>query len=136
VINRLNPNIADILLCLIGGLFFYHIASLVISWLLARPLPRTTTDFSLALFLSTLLFLLPSEPFREGFFAFYYHSLFHLYISFCVALLVFLLQLWPLNRKYIGFMLLLTVACCCHGPAAAWRVLFRVRVHLRQLGIP
>jgi hypothetical protein len=36
--------------------------------------------------ITTLLFLLPSEPFRQGMFSFYLHSWFHLYVATCTAI--------------------------------------------------
>ncbi len=74
------------------------IVSLIIFWTLNKPLPTSTVYFSISLFFSTLLFLLPSETFREGFFNFYFYSIFHLYVSFCVSLLACLLYFLRLNK--------------------------------------
>jgi hypothetical protein len=73
-----------------AGLFILQLpvlATFAWLWLLKRPLDRRATlAFALVLVATTLLFLLPSEPFRRGGLSFYLHSLFHLYAASCTAL--------------------------------------------------
>lgn len=85
------------------------IACLILVWAYSREIPKTTIYFSISLFFSTLLFLLPAETFHAGFFSFYYHSFFHLYISFCVALLAYLLYFFKLTKKHVLIILAITV---------------------------
>ena len=78
-----------------NGLFILQLPvliTLLCLWWLGRPLPMLAMRaFALALVLTTTVFLLPSEPFRQGMFSFYLHSWFHLYIAACsAALCVFL----------------------------------------------
>ena len=87
------------------------IASLIIYWLLARPLPKTTLHFSLSLLLSTLLFLITSETFREYTFSFYHYSFFHLYISFCVSIFALIISRIPLSKKNISLIVSLMIIC-------------------------
>jgi hypothetical protein len=62
------------------------LAALAWRWGLRRPLERGAAGaFAAALIGTTALFLLPSQPFREGAFSFYLHSWFHLYVSCCTA---------------------------------------------------
>jgi hypothetical protein len=85
------------------------IASLMIYWLLAKPLPKTTLYFSSSLLFFTLLFLIPSETFREYTFSFYHYSFFHLYISFCVAFFAFILFKISLCKKNISIIIALLI---------------------------
>ena len=72
-----------------NGLFILQLPlliTLLCLWWLGRPLPMLAMRaFAFALVLTTTVFLLPSEPFREGMFSFYLHSWFHLYIAVCSA---------------------------------------------------
>jgi len=72
-----------------NGLFILQLPlliTLLCLWWLGRPLPMLATRaLAFALVLTTTVFLLPSEPFREGMFSFYLHSWFHLYIAVCSA---------------------------------------------------
>jgi hypothetical protein len=72
-----------------NGLFILQLPvliTLLCLWWLGRPLPMLAVRaFVLALVLTTAVFLLPSEPFRQGMFSFYLHSWFHLYIAVCSA---------------------------------------------------
>jgi hypothetical protein len=62
--------------------------TLAARWLAGRPgEPAATRAFALALFGSTLLFLLPSEPFRRLMFSFTLQSWFHLYVALCSGVL-------------------------------------------------
>jgi hypothetical protein len=75
-------------------------------WAVRRPLdPPAVLAFAAALIVSTAAFLLPSEPFRQGTFAYYLHSWFHLYVACCVAALCVLasrLRLAPRNAALIA----------------------------------
>jgi hypothetical protein len=72
-----------------NGLFALQIpvlAALLWLWALRRPLdPRGVPAFGAVLVGTTALFLLPSEPFRQGAFSYYLQSWFHLYIAACTA---------------------------------------------------
>jgi hypothetical protein len=62
------------------------LAALAWRWALRRPLaPDAAAAFAAVLVGATALFLLPSQPFRDGVFSFYLHSWFHLYVSCCTA---------------------------------------------------
>jgi hypothetical protein len=71
------------------GLFILQLFPLLtvfILWLRASaPSPAALRQFATALVTTTLLVLLPSEPFRQGMFEFGLHSWFHLYIAVCTA---------------------------------------------------
>jgi hypothetical protein len=75
-----------------NGLFIVQLpvlAAVALRWLLGRSLPhRSAAAFAAALMLSTLLMLLPSEPFRRLMFSFALQSWFHLLIAATTALLV------------------------------------------------
>lgn len=74
-----------------NGLFILQLPvllTLAIRWCRGgRDESRATLAFVAALMISTLLALLPSEPFRRGMFSFGLDSWFHLYIAGCTALL-------------------------------------------------
>jgi hypothetical protein len=83
-------------------------------WCLRRPLPlHAVAAFAIALVVSTALFLLPSEPFRQGMFSFYLHSWFHLYIAVCTAIVCVVFALCSRTSHSIaalaGICLLLTI---------------------------
>jgi hypothetical protein len=63
--------------------------------------------FSLSLLLSTVVFLLPSEPFRLGYSAYYLHSWFHLYVAGCTALVMTCFARWPVSPRALLMLLLL-----------------------------
>ncbi len=75
--------------------------------------PRAIGFFVASLLIGTLLVLLPSEPFWEGFFAYYYLSSFHLYIAICTSVAVGYLanRVWSMRSLVIisgvGLLLLL-----------------------------
>jgi hypothetical protein len=79
-----------------NGLFALQIpvlATLACLWLMQRPLERKAVlAFAIALVATTAVFLLPSEPFRQGAFSYYLHSWFHLYIACCTAALCALIS--------------------------------------------
>jgi len=74
-----------------NGLFILQLPvllTLAIRWCLGRRGESPASlAFGAALLVSTLLSLLPSEPFRRGMFSFELDSWFHLYIAGCTALL-------------------------------------------------
>lgn len=63
--------------------------------------------FSLSLLLSTIVFLLPSEPFRQGYSAYYLHSWFHLYVAACTALVMAYFARWRFSPRTLVILLLL-----------------------------
>lgn len=73
-----------------NGLFILQIfplTTVVLLWLRqAAPRAAELRAFAVTLVVTTLLVLLPSEPFREGMFEFGLHSWFHLYAAGCTAL--------------------------------------------------
>jgi hypothetical protein len=74
-----------------NGLFILQLPVLAtFAWLWAakRPLDRPAVlAFALTLVATTAAFLAPSEPFWRGDFSYYLHSVFHLYVACCTALL-------------------------------------------------
>lgn len=78
-----------------NGLFILQLPVLItlaIRWLLARRLAEPAViGFAASLLLSTFVFLLPSEPFRDGDFDFALQSWFHLFIAASTSLIVCLL---------------------------------------------
>lgn len=81
-------------------------------WLLGRDLPRRPSQlFAIALTLSTLLMLLPSQPFMQGMFFYYLHSWFHLYIAICTSLFLVLPTIFARTpRNAIALLMLAIVA--------------------------
>lgn len=62
-------------------------------WLKTVPMPRASAaGFGLSLVLTTLAVLLPSQPFREGYFEYYLLSWFHLYVASASVLVFFALS--------------------------------------------
>ena len=100
-----------------NGLFILQLPLLITLaclWWLRRTLPlRAVAAFAIALVVTTALFLLPSEPFREGMFSFYLHSWFHLYIATCTAIICFFFSMFRRGLRSFGMLtgvcLLLTV---------------------------
>ncbi|HTP40315.1 MAG TPA: hypothetical protein VMI92_12160 [Steroidobacteraceae bacterium] len=93
-----------------NGLFILQLPLLVTLAILhlhgTAPPRRSTLVFAAALLLATLCMLLPSQPFREGRFAYYYFSWFHLYVAACSALFAVLLsRLNPGRRATLIFVL-------------------------------
>jgi hypothetical protein len=72
-----------------NGLFVLQLpllAVLAILWMRGIRLPRATAlTFAAVLVASTLAIAIPSQPFREGSFEFYFLSWFHLYVACCTA---------------------------------------------------
>jgi hypothetical protein len=89
-----------------NGLFILQLIVLVPfgwRWLRGEELPdkRPVLVFAGALFATTLLMCVPSQPWRRGFFEFYTLSWFHAYIAFCTAAVIVLIRFlrhrgWPL----------------------------------------
>lgn len=82
-----------------NGLFILQLpllACIALLWLRAELLPRRSAlVFGTALVGSCLAMLLPSQPFRAGYFSYYLFSWFHLYIAASTAVLVGLLAWRP-----------------------------------------
>lgn len=97
-----------------NGLFVLQVPVLLavgILWLRKVPEisePRVAV-FPLALLIATLLFLLPSEPFRLGYSSFYIHSWFHLYIAGCTSLIIAYAVKWRFSWHSFGVFLLLVM---------------------------
>jgi hypothetical protein len=97
-----------------NGLFVLQMPVLLavgILWLRKVPEisePRVAV-FSLALLAATLLFLLPSEPFRLGYSSYYIHSWFHLYIAGCTSLIIAYTVKWRFSWRSFSVLLLLVV---------------------------
>lgn len=74
-----------------NGLFILQLPVLLtLAWLWAirRPIDRAAAvSFAVALLAATAVFLVPSEPFRQGQFSYYLHSGFHFYVAGCTAVL-------------------------------------------------
>lgn len=72
-----------------AGLFILQLpvlACATLFWVQRNALPvRAANGFSAGLVVATLLFLLPSQPFRSGVFTFTLHSGFHAYIALVTA---------------------------------------------------
>ncbi len=101
-----------------NGLFVLQLPlllTLVLRFALGRALPAAATRaFALALVVTTGLFLLPSEPFRDGRFTFYLHSGFHLYVAGASALVVLALSRLPRGRR--GLVVLAVLAAALAAP--------------------
>ena len=86
-----------------NGLFILQIpllATLAVLWLRGERMPmRTTLTFCGMLVAVTLAMLLPSEPFREGRFAYWYFSWFHLMVAGCTAVMAYLMARLPRQTR-------------------------------------
>ncbi len=95
-----------------NGLFVLQIPVLVcvaILWLRGAPLSRNSVlALAAALFVSTLLIVLPSEPFLQGRFEFGLLSWFHLYAAGCSSVVFVILA----SRKFDRSTLLVLAALC------------------------
>lgn len=79
------------------------LATALVLWLQGkRPALRPTIAFAAALLGATVAILLPSQPFQEGRFEFYYLSWFHLYVVGCTASVMVLLASLQPTRRNIG----------------------------------
>ena len=82
----------------------FLITALVL-WLQGKGPPlRPVVGFVAALLGSTLAILLPSQPFQEGRFEFYYLSWFHLYVVVCTAVVMLLLTRLQSRPRSIGLL--------------------------------
>lgn len=85
-----------------NGLFILQLFPLVavfVLWLRgSAPAPIALRRFGIVLVVTTLLVLLPSEPFRRGMFEFGLHSWFHLYIAVCTAAAMAFMAWRPASR--------------------------------------
>ena len=108
-----------------NGLFALQIpvlATLACLWLMQRPQERKAVlAFAVALVATTTVFLLPSEPFRQGAFSYYLHSWFHLYIACSTAALCVLFSRLRSTRRNV--LLLAAVALVLAMPTIAQVVL-------------
>jgi hypothetical protein len=86
-----------------NGLFILQLLPLLavfILWLRnSGPSSAALRGFCVALVLTTLLVLLPSEPFQRGMFEFGLHSWFHLYVAVCTASAMAFMAWLPASRK-------------------------------------
>lgn len=89
-----------------NGMFVLQLFPLItttILWLRSSAPPaRSLRAFGIALVISTLLMLLPSEPFRRGMFEFGLHSWFHLYVAGCTAATLCYLTWRPVSRRTVA----------------------------------
>ena len=94
-----------------NGLFILQLPILLtlgVIWLRRMPRPgtRAANGFSLGLAGTTIVILLPSEPFWDGQFLYYTLSWFHLYIAACgVVTVQFLARIAPSKRSLVWLIL-------------------------------
>lgn len=139
-----NPKRAAALAALLGlapafhnGLFVIQIPVLItlaIRWLLGRRLAESVAiAFAASLLLSTLIFLLPSEPFRNGDFDFALQSWFHLFVAGSTSLFVCLLARLRCNWRSIVGLFALSVVLLAFIAAQALRAATFLTAHLSHL---
>jgi hypothetical protein len=96
-----------------NGLFILQILPLsciALLWLRGgAPPSRSLYAFGAALLVSTVLVLLPSEPFLKGMFEFGLLSWFHLYIAVCTSAIVCFVARWRFSRTSSAGLLALCV---------------------------
>lgn len=89
-----------------AGLFILQLpllAGATLRWGQGQPLPRRSSlAFALALVGATLLFLLPSQPFRMGLFTFTLQSWFHAYVAAVTAVAFMFLTLVPARAATVA----------------------------------
>lgn len=104
-----------------NGLFILQVpvlAALLLQWWRGNgPTKAEIIAFDVTLLATTALILLPSAPFRRGFFDYYLLSWFHLYVAACTAVVAFYLSWWRFNRPRLGGLILLGLLLSL--PAAA-----------------
>ncbi|GMR17255.1 MAG: hypothetical protein BMS9Abin32_327 [Gammaproteobacteria bacterium] len=92
------------------GLFILQIPLLLavfILWLRGVSLPRAgIARLAAAIFVSTLLVLLPSGPFLDGQFAYSTLSWFHLYAAFSTAAVLLFLSRWRCTPRHLAYLAL------------------------------
>lgn len=96
-----------------NALFILQVPFLVTALLLwlqgKEPALRPTLALVIALLVSTLAILLPSQPFQENRFEFYYLSWFHLYVVVCTAIVVLSLTRLQPTRRGIGSLVAISI---------------------------
>lgn len=108
---------AVLLGCLLGmapavhnGLFILQvplIACLALLWFRGQSVPKpAAVALAMALLGSTLLVLIPSEPFRQGRFEYYLLSWFHLYLAFVSAASILALAFTQPIRRHVFWLVL------------------------------
>jgi hypothetical protein len=89
-----------------NGLFILQIfplTAVLLLWLRhAAPPAAELRALAITLVITTLLVLVPSEPFREGMFEFGLHSWFHLYAAGCTALAIAFMSWRAASGKTVG----------------------------------
>ena len=97
-----------------NGLFILQLFPLLtvfILWLRrSGPTGSAARGFGVALVTTTLLALLPSEPFRRGMFEFGLHSWFHLYVAICTAIAITFMGRVRASRNTFGGLVVLCAA--------------------------
>jgi hypothetical protein len=97
-----------------NGLFILQLFPLItvfILWLRGSAPPSAALRaFGIALVVTTLLALLPSEPFRNGMFEFGLHSWFHLHAAACTAAALGFMSWRPASRVALGGLVALCIA--------------------------
>ena len=95
-----------------NGLFilqFPFLAAVFILWLSNKtPQANSIAAVGFALILTTLVVLLPSQPYLEGKFEYYYLSWFHLYIASCSALVLAYTSKYSYSFKTLVYLLLIS----------------------------
>jgi hypothetical protein len=86
------------------------VLTLALLWLQNTRMPtRTTLYFGGALLATTLALLLPSLPFRLGYFEFYTLSWFHLYVAAGTAIAAVAMAYLPKSNRNLGILALVAV---------------------------
>jgi len=93
-----------------NGLFILQLPfliTLLFIWVRKETISESVVHFSCSLIITTLLFLIPSEPFRSGLFSYYFHSWFHLYIAICTsAIACYFYRLRFCRKSFLALVLL------------------------------
>jgi hypothetical protein len=96
-----------------NGLFILQVPVLLamfVFWLQDVRLPANSTRvFCATLLLTTVAILLPSQPFREGRFEFYYLSWFHLYVAFGAAVTALALTSLARTRRNVAILVVIAL---------------------------
>jgi hypothetical protein len=114
------------------------LGALLVTWWIGKPIDRRgCRAFSIALLLSTVMMLIPSQPFRLGMFSYYLHSWFHLYVAACTAVAAVFLS--RVSRRPVTITLFAAGACLAVIPllgeiALGREFLFGELVQLDQMG--
>ena len=81
------------------------VASAILLWLRGHQVSaESASRFAIALFVTTLAFLLPSETFRNFFLDYTIYSWFHLYIAFGTSVVMVTLSRVPFTTKNLGML--------------------------------